>query len=89
MPRACGWSPSATPTAVLAPTEVNVVRARYGLPPVETYDVTIPKDDGTDVRPLAENLWVMVPPNRQQWAETQYGITAESLILIRRGCWAS
>lgn len=78
-------SPSATPTAILAPTEVNVVRARYGLPPVETYDVTIPLDDGTDMRPLAENLWVMIPPNRKQWAETQYGITAESLILSSGG----
>lgn len=78
-------SPSATPTAILAPNEVNVVRARYGLPPVETYDVTIPLDDGTDVRPLAENLWVMIPPNRESWAEVQYGITAESLVLSSGG----
>jgi hypothetical protein len=74
-------SPSATPTAVLAPNEVNVVRARYGLPPVRTYDVKIPKDDGTDVRPLAENMWFMIPPNRESWAEAQWGITAESLVL--------
>jgi hypothetical protein len=78
-------SPSATPTAVLAPNEVNVVRGRYGLPPVVTYDVTIPKDDGTDVRPLPENMWFMVPPNRQSWAEAQYGITAESLVLSSGG----
>jgi len=74
-------SPSATPTAVLSPQEVNVVRARYNLPPVEVYDVTIPKDDGTNVRPLADNLWVMLPPNPTSWAETQYGVTAESLVL--------
>ncbi|MGW7630582.1 major capsid protein [Streptomyces griseoincarnatus] len=72
---------STTPTATLAPNEVNAVRARYNLPPVETYDVQIPKDDGTMARPIPEDRWILVPPNRQQWAETQYGITAESIAL--------
>lgn len=70
-----------TPTATLAPNEVDAVRARYNLPPVEIYDVQIPKDDGTMARPLPEDRWLMVPPNRQQWGETQYGITAESIAL--------
>lgn len=69
------------PTATLAPNEVDTVRARYNLPPIEIYDVQIPKDDGTMARPLPEDRWVMVPPNRQQWGETQYGITAESIAL--------
>jgi hypothetical protein len=74
-------NPSNTPTATLAPNEVDTVRARYNLPPIRIYDVQIPKDDGTMARPIPEDRWVMVPPNRTQWAETQYGITAESIAL--------
>jgi hypothetical protein len=74
-------SPSATPTAVLNHDQVNVVRGRYSLPPITTYDVKIPLDDGTDVRVLPENMFFLLPPNRSQWAETQYGLTAESLVL--------
>ncbi|MFF7795550.1 major capsid protein [Streptomyces sp. NPDC007991] len=74
-------NPSNTPTATLAPNEVDAVRARYNLPPVEIYDVQIPKDDGTMARPLPVDRWIMVPPNRTQWGETQYGITAESIAL--------
>lgn len=78
-------SPSATPTAVLGPNEVNVVRTRYGLPTITTYDVTIPLDDGTDVRALPENMFFLIPPNVNQWAETQYGLTAEGLVLASGG----
>ncbi|MCZ0983979.1 major capsid protein [Streptomyces diastatochromogenes] len=74
---------SQIPTAVLAPNEVDAVRARYGLPPIEVYDVQIPLDDGSNPRALPENLWLMLPPNPRQWGETQYGITAESLVLSR------
>jgi hypothetical protein len=74
-------SPSTTPTAVLAKNEVNVVRERYGLPPVETYDVKIPMDDGTDKRPLPENMFFLLPPDARQMAETQYGLTAEGIVL--------
>ncbi|GAA1111370.1 major capsid protein [Streptomyces javensis] len=74
---------SQIPTAVLAPNEVDVVRARYGLPPITVYDVQIPLDDGTNPRALPENLWLMLPPNPRQWGETQYGVTAESLVLSR------
>ncbi|MFJ2780281.1 major capsid protein [Kitasatospora sp. NPDC087315] len=77
-----GAAPGATlPTAVLAQTEVDVVRARYGLPPITIYDVPIPLDNGTDVRALPENLYILLPPNPTQWAETQYGVTAEALVL--------
>ncbi|MFF9204246.1 major capsid protein [Streptomyces sp. NPDC014986] len=74
---------SQIPTAVLAPNEVDSVRARYGLPEIVEYDVQIPLDDGSNPRALPENLWLMVPPNPRQWGETQYGITAESLKLSR------
>jgi Phage major capsid protein E len=80
--RAFYGQPSAqTPTGVLAPNEVDAVRARYNLPPIEVYDVQIPKDDGTMARPIPEDRWLLVPPNVQQWGETQYGITAESIAL--------
>lgn len=78
-------SPSATPTAVLARNEVNVVRDRYGLPPITTYDVKIPLDDGTDKRPLPENMFFLLPPNATQMAETQYGLTAEGIVLSSGG----
>ncbi|HEX5569352.1 MAG TPA: major capsid protein [Streptomyces sp.] len=74
-------SASTIPSAVLSPTEVNVVRARYNLPPITPYDVQIPLDDGTDVRVLPENMYFLLPPNVRQWAETQYGITAEGINL--------
>ena len=84
--RAFYGQPSAqTPTGVLAPNEVDAVRARYNLPPIEVYDVQIPKDDGTMARPLPDNKWLMLPPNPQTWGETQYGVTAESLVLSSGG----
>ena len=78
-------SASTIPTAVLAPNEVNVVRARYSLPPITPYDVKIELDNGTDVRALPENMFFLLPPNPQQWAETQYGLTADGLILSSGG----
>jgi hypothetical protein len=74
-------SASTIPTAVLAQNEVNTVRARYGLPPVETYDVKIPMPDGTDKRPLPENMFFLLPPDARQMGETQYGLTAEGIVL--------
>src|SRR5690348_2623986 len=74
-------SASTIPTAVLARNEVNVVRERYGLPPVTVYDVKIPLDDGTEQRPLPENMFFLLPPNARQMAETQYGLTAEGIVL--------
>lgn len=80
-----GTSASNIPTGVLAPNEVDAVRARYNLPPIEVYDVQIPKDDGTMARPLPDNKWLMLPPNPTTWGETQYGVTAESLVLSSGG----
>lgn len=69
---------STTPTAVLAPNEVEVVRARYNLPPITVYDVQISVDN-TYQRVIPEDRWILLPPNPESWAETQYGITAEAL----------
>lgn len=71
---------STTPTAVLAPNEVDVVRSRYNLPPITVYDVQISVDDSHQ-RVLPEDRWLMLPPNPRSWAETQYGVTAEGLLL--------
>jgi len=76
-----GQPAAQTPTGVLAPNEVDTVRARYGLPPIEVYDVQIPVDGGGMTRPIPEDRWIMLPPNATQWGETQYGVTAESLVL--------
>lgn len=71
-----------TPTAMLAPDQVNVVRARYSLPPIVEYDVQVYDDEGNYVRVIPDNLWIMTPGiAANQWAETQYGLTAEGIQL--------
>lgn len=71
-----------TPTAMLAPDQVEAVRARYNLPPIVEYDAQVYDDEGNYVRVLPDNLWVMVPGIAPgQWAETQYGLTAEAIQL--------
>lgn len=69
-----------TPSATLAPGDVNTVRARWNLPPVTPYDVQVWNDDKW-VRTTPEGLWAMIPANRSEWGETQYGITAEQIEL--------
>lgn len=67
-----------TPTAPLNPSEVNVVRGRYGLPPIVTYDVKV-WDDDQYVRVLPDNKFILLPDvSPQEWAETQYGVTREA-----------
>ncbi|WP_060888535.1 major capsid protein [Streptomyces scabiei] len=78
-------SPSATPTAVLSPADVDTVRARYNLPPIVDYDVNIDLDDGTQKRPLPENMFFLLPPDPRQMGETQYGLTAEGIVLSSGG----
>lgn len=71
-----------TPTAMLAPDQVNAVRARYNLPPIREYDVQVYDDEGNFVRVLPDNLWCMIPGvSASQWGETQYGLTAEGIQL--------
>ncbi|MFD3516344.1 major capsid protein [Streptomyces sp. NPDC058657] len=69
-------SPATTPSTTLSPPDVNAVRARWNLPPIEIYDEQVWSDD-VYVRTTPESLWAMVPPNPEQWAQTQYGVTAE------------
>jgi hypothetical protein len=74
-----GSNNSNTPSATLAPNEVDAVRARYGLPPIRTYDVQVWNDDQY-VRVLPDNKWIMVPDvPAAEWAQTQYGVTRESM----------
>ncbi|WP_030186187.1 major capsid protein, partial [Streptomyces capuensis] len=72
------YSTVTTPTATLAPNEVDAVRARYGLPPIVEYDVQVWNDDVYQ-RVIPDNKWIMVPNvSASEWAETQYGITREA-----------
>jgi hypothetical protein len=70
---------------MLAPEEVNRVRAKYNLPPVSTYDVQVYDSSDNLVRTTPESLWAMIPPRREQWGETQYGLTAEAIELRGKG----
>ncbi|MEU5490232.1 major capsid protein [[Kitasatospora] papulosa] len=78
-------SASTIPTSVLSPSQVDDVRARYNLPPIIDYDVTVPLDNGTDVRVLPENMFFLLPPDARQMGETQYGLTAEGIKLSYGG----
>jgi Phage major capsid protein E len=75
-------SPSMTPTATLTPQQINVVRGNYGLPPVTFYKAQV-RVDGHSRKVLPENLWCLIPPDREKWAQTQLGVTAEALVLSR------
>lgn len=75
-------NPSTTPTASLTPQQINVVRGNYGLPPVTFYKAQV-RVDGKPRKVLPEGLWVLVPPEREKWAQTVYGVTAEALVLSR------
>ena len=75
-------NPSNTPTASLNPSQVNVVRGNYGLPPVTFYRAQV-RVDGAYTKVIPDNRWIMLPPNRTSWAQTLYGVTAEALVLSR------
>ncbi|MFF7092829.1 major capsid protein [Streptomyces rubradiris] len=75
-------SPSTTPTATLTPQQINVVRGNYSLPPVTFYKAQV-RVDGKPRKVLPEDLWVLVPPEREKWAQTMLGVTAEALVLSR------
>lgn len=73
------------PSAVLAPDQVQAVRARYGLPPITVYDLQLPTVGGGNARVLPENQYFLLPPDSREWAETQYGVTADGLMLSSGG----
>ncbi|MER7047928.1 major capsid protein [Streptomyces jumonjinensis] len=74
--------PSTTPTATLTPGQINTVRGTYGLPPVTFYKAQV-RVDGTSRKVLPEDRWILVPPEREKWAQTMFGVTAEGLVLSR------
>ncbi|MFI1830732.1 major capsid protein [Streptomyces sp. NPDC020412] len=74
--------PSTTPTATLTPGQINTVRGTYGLPPVHFYKAQV-RVDGAQRKVLPEDRWILVPPEREKWAQTMFGVTAEGLVLSR------
>ncbi|MFJ9617859.1 major capsid protein [Streptomyces noursei] len=75
-------NPSTTPTATLTPQQINVVRGNYSLPPVTFYKAQV-RVDSSAKKVLPEDRWILVPPDRQRWAQTMFGVTAEALMLSR------
>ncbi|GAA3371232.1 hypothetical protein GCM10020367_21060 [Streptomyces sannanensis] len=75
-------NPSTTPTATLTPQQVNVVRGNYGLPEITFYKAQV-RVDGVSTKVLPEDRWIMLPPDRQKWGQTMFGVTAEALVLSR------
>lgn len=59
---------STTPTVVLAPNEVEVVRARYKLPPITVYSVQISVDDAYQ-HMIPEDRWTLIPSYPESWAK--------------------
>jgi hypothetical protein len=68
----------------LTPGQVDSVRAARRLPPITEYDTKV-RVDGANVRVLPENRFFLLPSDSASFAETQYGITAESIALSRTG----
>lgn len=68
----------------LTPGQVASVRATYNLPTIRAYDTQV-RVDGANVRVLPENRFFLLPGDKQSFAETQYGITAEAIALSRTG----
>lgn len=72
---------SAAPTAVPGPQRRRSRRAQYNLPP------PITRLKRPDVRRrrlprvIPEDRWILPLPNPTSWADTQYGVTPESLVL--------
>lgn len=77
-----GRNQAAYPT--LTPGQVASVRAARNLPTPRAYDTKV-RLNGANVRVLPENMFFLLPANKREFAETQYGITAESIMLNRAG----
>lgn len=73
---------AARPT--LTPGQVATVRAGRGLPTPRAYDTQV-RSNGVNKRVLPENLYLLLPADKRQFAETQYGVTAEAIMLSRQG----
>lgn len=65
---------------LLTDAMLNQALQAYGVPPIATYDTKI-NWDGTNVRVIPEDLFIMLPTNPLDLGYTAWGITAESLVL--------
>ena len=68
----------------LNPGQVASVRAAAGLPVIRLNDTKV-RVDGANVRVTPANRFFLLPANKNTFAQTQYGITAESIMLSRAG----
>jgi hypothetical protein len=73
-----GYAAAGASFPMLNRQQVDTVRSNFGLPPIVLYDVQI---DGAPVIPV--NRFCLIQPDPAGTAETQFGTTAESLILGR------
>lgn len=74
-----GRNDAAFPT--LTPGQVQSVRDAHGLPPITEYDTKV-RVDGTEQRVLDEDMFFLT---KDGIGETQFGITAEAIMLDRQG----
>lgn len=65
---------------LLTPVQLNQVFQAYGIPPIFTYDTKI-NVDGSNVRVIPDDRFIMLPENAEDLGHTAWGITAESLVL--------
>ncbi|MGA5637753.1 major capsid protein [Streptomyces cinereoruber] len=73
-------NPATTPTSSLTPSQVNSVRIEYGLPPFRIYKGQV-RVDGAWIKPIPDDRYIYVPPQRQKWANVQWGLNADSIVL--------
>lgn len=66
----------------LNPGQVAQVRATWGLPPITAYDKKLLGYDGaTQSRVWPEDHFLLTPATAEDLGQTQYGLTAESIVL--------
>lgn len=68
----------------LNPGQVDSVRAAANLPTIRLYDAKV-RVDGVNQRVTPANRFFLLPADKPSFAQTQYGITAESIMLSRAG----
>jgi hypothetical protein len=68
----------------LNPGQVDSVRSAAGLPAIRLYDAKV-RVDGVNQRVTPANRFFLLPADKSTFAQTQYGITAESIMMSRQG----
>ncbi|MEE1820714.1 major capsid protein [Streptomyces sp. BE20] len=58
------------------------MRVNCGLPRVTIYRGQVDVDD-VATKVIPDDRWIMLPPNREKWGQTLFGVTAEALVLAR------